>query len=62
MNLQFEGTINEVKLHNSKIGDDSWVDISIRVAGQAGIQAAMLAHRAESKLVKVEFKVENGQK
>ena len=56
--MVFEGTISEVKMHNSKIGDDSWVDICIRVLGQAGIESAMLLSRAKEKLVKVEFEIQ----
>ena len=54
----FEGTVHDVKLHNSKIDDSNWVDVTIRVAGEAGITAAMNLHKAQSKLVKVTYQIE----
>lgn len=58
--ISFEATVHDVRMHNSKIGDDNWVDITARVAGEAGITAAMRLHRAKNKLVKIAFEEENG--
>ena len=57
--IAFEGTIGDVKMHNSKLNDDVWVDVTIRVAGQAGVTAAMAMHRAKSKLVKLEYELDD---
>lgn len=62
MKLRLEATINDIRHHNSKLGDDSWVDITVRVAGQANIEAAMLMHRAKEKTAKIEFEVEEIKK
>lgn len=56
--LSFEATIGEVKLHNSKIDENVWVDLAFRVAGGAGVEAAMALHRAKNKLVTVKFEID----
>ena len=53
--IQFEATVHDVRLHNSKTDDNTWVDLSMRVAGEAGIEAAMKLHRATSKLVSIMY-------
>ena len=56
--IMFEATIHDIRHHNSKIDDNAWVDVTIRVAGEAGITAAMNLHKAQSKLVKVTYQIE----
>ena len=56
--IKFEATVHDVRLHNSKIDDGNWVDISIRVAGEAGITAAMALYRAKEKIVKVIYQLD----
>ena len=57
--FMFEATVGDVRLHNSKLDDNSWVDLYLRVAGEVGIEAAMLLHRAKNKMVKITFEQEN---
>lgn len=54
--MQLEGIITDVRMHNSKLGDESWVDIVIRAQGEANIEAAMRLHRAKEKTVELSFK------
>lgn len=56
--MMFEATVHDVRLHNSKTGDDSWVDVTIRVAGEAGMTAAMGLLKAKDKIVKVVYNQE----
>ena len=56
--LQFEAIVHDVKYHNSKLGDDNWMDITVRVQGEAGIEAAMRLNRAKNKLVEISFEQE----
>ena len=57
--IRFEGTIGDVKMHNSRLDDNSWVDLTIRVAGEHGVTAAMALYRAKNKLVTVEYELDN---
>lgn len=57
--MMLEATIHDVRLHNSKIGDENWVDIFLRVAGESGIEAAMRLHRAKNKMVRITFEENN---
>lgn len=50
--------ICDIRHHNSKIDDNSWCDVTVRVAGEANIEAAMRMHRAKQKVVKMEFEDE----
>ena len=59
MKLQLEATINDVKLHNSKLDDENWVDVIVRALGSSNIEAAMLMHRAKNKIVKMEFEIDD---
>lgn len=53
--IVLEATVYDIKHHNSKIDDNSYVDLNIRVAGEGNVEAAMLMHRAKNKIVKIEF-------
>lgn len=57
--LKIEATLHDVKFKNSKLGDESWVDVTVRVAGQANIEAAMRLNRAKQKSVTLEFELED---
>jgi len=57
--FMFEATIHDVRLHNSKLGDENWVDLYLRVVGEVGIEAAMRLHRAKNKMVKITFEEKN---
>lgn len=56
--ISFEATISDARLHNSKLADESWVDLTVRVLGEAGITAVMNTHRAKNKIVKIIYQLE----
>ena len=56
--ITIEATIYDGKYHNSKTDDNNWVDLSLRVYGQAGIEGAMRLPRAKNKIVKLVFEQE----
>ncbi len=51
--MMFEATVHDVHHHNSKTDDNSWCDVVVRVAGEAGVTAAMGLHKAKDKIVKI---------
>lgn len=54
----FEATVHDVRLHNAKTSDDTWVDVTMRVQGEAGITSAMNLNRAKEKLVKIVYQID----
>lgn len=60
--IQFEATIKDSKLHNSQLDDNRWVDITLRVAGTAGVEAAQLLHRAKDRIATISFQITDPKK
>lgn len=57
--IRFEASVGDIRHHNSKLDDNSWVDVTVRVMGEASILAAMNLHRAKSKIVKIIYEIED---
>ena len=57
--IMFEATLYDVRFHNSKLGDDSWCDIVVRVLGEANIISAMKLPKAKEKIVKITYKLDD---
>ena len=57
--ISFEATISDVKLHNSKLGDESWTDVTLRALGKYNIAAAMAMASAKDRVAKITFELED---
>ena len=57
--INFEATIHDIRMHNSKSDDNSWADITVRALGELNIASAMAMYKAKNKIVKLTFELED---